>query len=1818
MSFTTASLGIEAFSGYDISVKKEDSLYRMALHYSLRDMIESYNYFLQNNVPAILRGTYETTRNIIHVKDVEITFPQFEAGSEGTFWNTPFISKQTGSSYTSKIKIIYTERKKDNLINTMNSHTSVTSEIKTKTIGSMHILVGSSRCVTQFKPLEYENKDDWCATLSECPSSVGCYTINNGQDKTITMDQKLKTGVFMCFMTNDDTPRLECRITNMFESMTSVVRMQIGKNLPNVKVLLPFLKGSSIPLYVVFYLVYYDFSLSSTENIDFSTSKFNPLISSFAPIEERVRIVAYLASSRKKFESFFVRTDEKGTKVIPGKIKEYIQSKMVKPRASGGEVDSSNYDIDSIAKKITGELFVQCKTFREKLGVLCYMTCQTIRCAIGTRPLDSRDDLDKQKVDSFIRMQATYCTDNLLRAIRTDTEDKGFNYGKNDRKEVVVESRKCITLNETIGEMCKIANRVNVRTSSLTLRQVSEDQLGFVCPVKTPEGTSCGLVKQRSALTHISDNREYEINRYMPVADLFKPYIEYISDRITPEFKYSFFCVNNRNEILPFYYAKPGYNPTYDSVFVSSRILNLFSELIEAKKVIYYIDDNNTINMKFLEYHTLTKYAINTHLGGVLYIDIPSDFYNEFSVIALSTPNKDYKLCSSVKPVPGCEINIAFRWQGEPNKDYYVEVATSGGDYKPLNISDFFIELLHRFIGKYDKISAIKTKDQVNADGSVTPGKKLWVVTTKEPLHNFDSTHWSNVKCRYMIPAHISRQFSVLTNVMTEYISYEKSKTYSSSLSFNGTVVLDPTSNGFYPRPVWVNGKKTEEYFRKKRRQGVVAYDSFAHYDEKDNNVGYYDDPGRLMTPMLIVDENGDLIIDRINSWEKFCSYEYDKSKTFITSLYKEGCMEMIDAKEMDSTLLAVDIDECRGFNKLRKFLNMVDLEKVNSSIFQIRGSDYFKNEDFTSVRINGNHHDIEFSTVDSKNDVKTFTQDGVVYYGNYVIKKNVGNKLSTPIQKLVRPDNGTIMDTYNLIYRDTSSHNFFKRGDFKFVTDDMDPEFDGTHIYVYNNKTERLEKFEIFTLDFGKKAGEKESLKECYIDETCAIINVKSFTRPSLDKDTYNVVDGKIIDDSLLNGFFYIKNELNEDGKPKIDKDGKPIVKYVVPDKYIFPDNELTTVFDIKQEKIHQPLLKTFTDLIMFNPETQSYPKDDNYDPREARLYNATVRRYVESLNEIPDSILGIKDEKGRLIEPAKQINLEEQFNILSLLKKNINELGVKRQIAIIRKFLNTEFKFTHCMIDPNQAYSFVANFVPRGGSNPGPRWSYQSSMGVQALGVGNTVHYRRFETSNKRLISPTEHPFETVAELPCNQVSMPVTQNFIYLVAANYKGFEDPIILSKSALEKFGRYEKEVCVKIVETKNTNFNELIAFPVNKYGDPETKYMFRHLDKTGLPRLGSKIVVGDCLAGRIKVFTSEVAAASSNKTVIQSDSSIIAGVGTEGIVTAIHIIGSEGVENGFRTIIIKLSQRRKQQAGDKMAARFSQKGTIGDIIGGMINDGDPRLRIVDDCLMPYVAAGPNRGMRAEIVFNPASFPSRMTCGLIDEVLTSKASLYLQEKVDATSFHNLNHDYYRNALWENPIFDGMKDSNGNDFHLDINASEILCHSDGEIIMDTSTGKAKQFYMGLVAYQFLKHHVADKETARFRGTYNPITQQPVEGRHKGGGQRMGEMERDAIISSGASGVLLDRFMKCSDGYVGIYCYRCKNDSSISDIKTKTCAICGTVGTLCAVSEPRIYRVLRHQLCALGLNILETLKPVDDFDEEKLRSNQNDTMNIVNIIE
>ena len=188
------------------------------------------------------------------------------------------------------------------------------------------------------------------------------------------------------------------------------------------------------------------------------------------------------------------------------------------------------------------------------------------------------------------------------------------------------------------------------------------------------------------------------------------------------------------------------------------------------------------------------------------------------------------------------------------------------------------------------------------------------------------------------------------------------------------------------------------------------------------------------------------------------------------------------------------------------------------------------------------------------------------------------------------------------------------------------------------------------------------------------------------------------------------------------------------------------------------------------------------------------------------------------------------------------------------------------------------------------------------------------------------------------------------------------------------------------------------------------------------------------------------------------------------------------------------------------SSRHGQKGTIGMTYGA------------ED--LPWTMDG----MTPDILINPHALPSRMTIAHLIETLAAKKAAVTGEIADASPFQ-------KRATVDEIAADlkklGFK-PNGN-----------------ETLYSGTTGLPLQakIFIGPIFYQRLKHMVDDKINARGRGRRNQLTGQPNEGKKKGGGQRVGYMEKDCMNAHGAAHVINERMMISSDIKTITVCPHCQ---------------------------------------------------------------------------
>jgi len=208
--------------------------------------------------------------------------------------------------------------------------------------------------------------------------------------------------------------------------------------------------------------------------------------------------------------------------------------------------------------------------------------------------------------------------------------------------------------------------------------------------------------------------------------------------------------------------------------------------------------------------------------------------------------------------------------------------------------------------------------------------------------------------------------------------------------------------------------------------------------------------------------------------------------------------------------------------------------------------------------------------------------------------------------------------------------------------------------------------------------------------------------------------------------------------------------------------------------------------------------------------------------------------------------------------------------------------------------------------------------------------------------------------------------------------------------------------------------------------------------------------------------------------------------------------GDELPTGVLELVKVYVATKRVLSVGDKMAGRHGNKGVIAKILP------------VED--MPFLEDGTPVGM----VLNPLGVPSRMNIGQILETHLGWAAHVMGYRVVT------------------PVFDGITEA-------DIRGclKEAGLPEDGKTTLyDGRTGKPfdQQVTVGYMYMLKLDHLVDDKVHARATGPYSLITQQPLGGKARFGGQRFGEMEVWALEAYGAAHVLQEMLTVKSDDVEG----------------------------------------------------------------------------------
>ncbi len=381
---------------------------------------------------------------------------------------------------------------------------------------------------------------------------------------------------------------------------------------------------------------------------------------------------------------------------------------------------------------------------------------------------------------------------------------------------------------------------------------------------------------------------------------------------------------------------------------------------------------------------------------------------------------------------------------------------------------------------------------------------------------------------------------------------------------------------------------------------------------------------------------------------------------------------------------------------------------------------------------------------------------------------------------------------------------------------------------------------------------------------------------------------------------------------------------------------------------------------------------------------------------------------------------------------------------------------------------------------------------------------------------------------------------------------------------------YEKEMNVRAIEIFKQMINEVNEVTGQQLVDPGTRQKVAQSDNI------------DVVMEQIETFKEEWIKGSkeSKEQALNTYSRFWPRVGAvlkEKVRRMEHMKRGDELPSGVLEMVkVYVATKRQLSVGDKMAGRHGNKGVI--------------ARIVPDEDMPFL----EDGSPVDIMLNPLGVPSRMNVGQILETHLGWAMMVLNQQAVTPVFDGATEDEIFKCVEEaNTAIKARRDDRKKT-HKTIGEREldVMMPYGGKIqLYDGRTGESfeQRTTVGYIYMMKLHHLVDDKIHARATGPYSLITQQPLGGKARTGGQRFGEMEVWGLEAYGSAYVLQELLTVKSDDVEG----RTKIYESM--VKGTNTLEAGT---------PVSFDVLCNEIRGLGLNIqLEKKKGAMSEEDEDL---------------
>jgi len=588
--------------------------------------------------------------------------------------------------------------------------------------------------------------------------------------------------------------------------------------------------------------------------------------------------------------------------------------------------------------------------------------------------------------------------------------------------------------------------------------------------------------------------------------------------------------------------------------------------------------------------------------------------------------------------------------------------------------------------------------------------------------------------------------------------------------------------------------------------------------------------------------------------------------------------------------------------------------------------------------------------------------------------------------------------------------------------------------------------------------------------------------------------------------------------------------------------DKMTSILFDYrnKEIRIHYDGGRLIRPLLIVNNNTLGLDKEIITDVNTEYNMNDKTKSWKKIMSKYPNLIeyedieslnyLLVAENKNKLDESIEASQRKVEYTDTT----KINRYGDYRFM-----------KYTHCDFHSWVMLGTVVANIPFSNHNYATRNIIHFSQAKQSIGVYLSSYKDRMDIS--QVLYHPQLPIVTTQGMKYNGcMDLPYGENAIVAVAS-YNGYnqEDSLIFNQSSIDR-GIFRADTLKKyhseIMKNPSTSQDDIFNKPDRNKVTGMKQGNYDKLNDKGFVPEETIIDNEDVIIGKISPIQP-----TGNNNKVYKDSSEIFKTNVEGVIDRVHT----GIYNaeGYEMYNVRVRMERKPMSGDKFTTRHGQKGTVG--ITYAQRD------------MPFTESG----IVPDLILNPHGYPSRMSVGHFIECIAAKEAAETGHFVDGTPFNNYNMKQLPEALQKL----------GYSPH---GTETMYCGLTGRK-MDV------EIFIGPVYNVRLKHMVLDKVHGRARGPRQALTRQPLEGRSRDGGLKIGEMEKDAMVAHGMSQFIKERMMETSDITKVYVCDECGMFASkVIDKEYYKCKGCQNTSRISAVVIPYACKLLFQELTSVNI--------------------------------